>query len=149
MCYKQWNKSQERKTKESKKKKKSYNYFFIRWGSSLVAIVLDLASLSLGFSTTLAWETTSLIVKVSSDWASLAGGRPFLPLPTPVEVPASKVRSWMLGTYSGKGKGRAVEEGSAGISLMCSGKYTFFAFLNSKSAKTPAILRASFQVIVQ
>ena len=77
------------------------------------------------------------------------GGRLSLPLPTLIEVLASRARSGMLGTYSGGGKGRAIEEGSAGISLMCLGKYTFSALLNLESAKTPALLSASFQVTVQ
>ena len=76
------------------------------------------------------------------------GGRLSLPLPTLIEVLASRARSGMLGTYSGGGKGRTVEEGSAGISLMCLGKYTFSALLNSESTETPALLSASFQVTV-
>ena len=74
------------------RKIKPYNSFFF-WGvggggSSLVAAALTISP-SFCFSTTLAWEMTSLIVRASSDRVSLVGGGTSLPAPTPAEVPTS------------------------------------------------------------
>ena len=73
------------------RKIKPYNssFFWGGWGgSSLVAVALTVSP-SFCFSTTLAWEMTSLIVRASSDGVSLVGGGTSLPAPTPAEVPTS------------------------------------------------------------
>ena len=74
---------------------------------------------------------------------SLVEGKASLPFPAPVETSALTVRSWILDTYLGGGRGRAVVEGrSVGASQICSGKNILLLFLNLESIETLALLSA-------
>ena len=130
---------------------KSYNYAFVLWESSLESTAWSLVSLALDLdSTSLALETISLIVRESLEQLVFIGGWTSLPLSASTETSISGEGAWMVEGCSRRGRrsaagGRSVDR----TSQMSSRKKVFPAFLNSKSAGTPARLSASAHTSVQ